>query len=99
MGQLFGKNNSHGQNGSNGSNGTISIGNNSKQKHAEITDKDRAVLDLKNARDKLRRFRAQLEKDSLKLENQAKALIALRQKNRALLVLKLKRLSTLFLAR
>ena len=58
---------------------------------AEITQKDRAVLDLKNARDKIRRFRGQMEKDSQKLEAQARALIAARQKTRALLVLKLKR--------
>jgi hydroxymethylglutaryl-CoA lyase/charged multivesicular body protein 6 len=58
---------------------------------AQITQKDRAVLDLKNARDKIRRFRGQMEKDSQKLEAQARALIAARQKTRALLVLKLKR--------
>lgn len=57
----------------------------------EITSKDRAVLDLKNARDKLRRYRGQLEKDSQKLEGQVKTLIALKQKNRALLLLKLKK--------
>jgi hypothetical protein len=93
MGQLFGKNsnwqqkkNSQATSIKNNKNNNAAI-----SKDAEITDKDRAVLDLKNARDKLRRFRGQLEKDSQKLESQAKALIALRQKNRALLVLKLKK--------
>ena len=48
-------------------------------------------MDLKNARDKLRRYRGQLEKDSQKLEGQVKTLIALKQKNRALLLLKMKK--------
>jgi Snf7 len=42
-------------------------------------------------RDKLRRYQGKLENDSKKLEAQVKELIALRLKNRALLVLKLKR--------
>lgn len=46
---------------------------------------------MKVARDKLRKYRSKLESDSTKLELQAKELIALRLKNRALLVLKLKR--------
>jgi charged multivesicular body protein 6 len=56
-----------------------------------ITEKDRAILDLKNVRDKLKRYRQRLEKDSEKLEFQARELIAMKQKNRALLVLKLKK--------
>ena len=43
------------------------------------------------ARDKLRRYQIKLGKDSSKLETQAKELIALRLKDRALLVLKLKK--------
>ena len=62
-----------------------------RPKTVEITSKDRAVLDLKNARDKLRRYRGQLEKDSQKLEGQVKTLIAMKQKNRALLLLKMKK--------
>lgn len=48
-------------------------------------------MDLKNVRDKLRRFRGRLETESKKLELNAKELIKMRQKNRALLCLKLKR--------
>ena len=58
---------------------------------AKVTDKDRAILELKNVRDKLKRFRQKLEKDSEKLESQARELIAMKQKNRALLVLKIKK--------
>ena len=52
---------------------------------------DRAILNLKLARDKLRRYKGKLETDSKKLEEQVKELIALRLKKRALLVLKFKR--------
>lgn len=57
----------------------------------DITDKDRAVLELKNARDRLKKYRKKLEKDSEKLQAQALQLIKLKHKDRALLVLKLKR--------
>eukprot|EP01038_Epipyxis_sp_PR26KG_P008354 gene8354-11300_t len=56
-----------------------------------ITDKDRAILDLKNSRDKLKKHRKKLENESSKLEGQAKELIRKQQKQRALLVLKLRR--------
>ena len=56
-----------------------------------ITAQDRAILSLKVARDKLRRYQIKLGKDSSKLESQAKELIVLRLKNRALLVLKLRK--------
>lgn len=52
---------------------------------------DRAILNLKLARDKLRRYKEKLETDSKKLDEQVKELIALRLKKRALLVLKFKR--------
>lgn len=92
MGQLFGKSIS-GQRKQSSSSSNICNNKNTAvvSKGAEITDKDRAVLELKNARDKLRRFRNQLGNDSQRLESQAKVLISLRQKNRALLVLKLKK--------
>lgn len=50
----------------------------SKQSHQRstqppaITNVDRAVLDLKNARDRLHRYRTQLEKDDAKLIQQAR---------------------------
>lgn len=56
-----------------------------------IHTKDKAILNLKLARDKLRRYRSKMEIDMKKLESQARELIALKLKNRALLVLKLKR--------
>ena len=56
-----------------------------------IHTKDKAILNLKLARDKLLRYRSKMEIDMKKLESQARELIALKLKNRALLVLKLKR--------
>jgi len=61
------------------------------QGDGEVSDKDKAVLELKNARDRLKKYRKQLEKDSLMLTEQAKKLIAMKQKGRALLLLKLRR--------
>lgn len=67
----------------------------SSNSHADLSliflSQDRAILNLKNVRDKLRRYQGKLENDSKKLEAQVKELIALKLKNRALLVLKLKR--------
>ncbi|KAJ1433607.1 Snf7-domain-containing protein [Ochromonadaceae sp. CCMP2298] len=60
-------------------------------KDDQVTDKDRAILDLKNARDRLKKYRKRLEKDSKDLEEKARELIRAKQKNRALLVLKLRR--------
>mmetsp|Transcript_36341 Transcript_36341/g.72332 ORF Transcript_36341/g.72332 Transcript_36341/m.72332 type:complete len:239 (-) Transcript_36341:93-809(-) len=57
----------------------------------EVSEKDRAILDLKNARDRLKRYRKKLEKDSEDLTEKAKQLIHKQQKDRALLVLKLRR--------
>lgn len=42
---------------------------------ASVTSKDRAVLELKVARDKLKKYQKKLEKESVKLTEQAKALI------------------------
>jgi phage shock protein A len=41
-------------------------------RRAEISDIDRAVLDLKNARDRLTRYRNKLQADSDKLVEQAR---------------------------
>jgi hypothetical protein len=60
-------------------------------KKAIINDKDKTVLDLKNARDRLKKYRRQLDKDSLKLQEQAKTLLKSNQRDRALLVLGLKK--------
>lgn len=61
-------------------------------RQAEITDRDRAELDLKNARDKLRRYRRQLEADAERMQKQALALVRAGRRDRALMVLKLKKL-------
>jgi charged multivesicular body protein 6 len=79
MGSVFGK-------GGNSNNKKNEINHN-----ADVTDKDRAILELKNARDRLKKYRKKLGKDSEKLQAQAIELIKLKQRDRALLVLKLKR--------
>lgn len=62
-----------------------------KSRKHEITEKDRAMLDLKNARDRLKKFRKKLEVDSEKLQNQALSLYKQKLTDRALLVIKLKK--------
>ena len=61
---------------------------------ASITATDRAILDLKNARDRLQRYRAQLEKDEVKLTERAKAAKANGDTRRAMHYLKIKRHKT-----
>jgi len=56
-----------------------------------ITAQDRAVLDLKNARDKLRRFQAKLDAESAQLTKRAAQLLRDGKKDRALLTLKFRR--------
>ena len=62
-----------------------------KPPHPSINDKDRAMLDLKRARDKLRRFRVKLEMDSGALEQRAKDLIREKKTDKVMFVLKLKK--------
>lgn len=97
--------------------------NSSVNQNSKVTDKDKAVLDLKNARDRLKKYRKkvliyriilsitmeimsneifnliyfyvilyQVEKDSEQLTEQAKVFINKQQKDRALIILKLRRL-------
>ena len=61
---------------------------------ASITATDRAILDLKNARDRLQRYRTQLEKDEVKLTERAKAAKANGDTRRAMHYLKIKRHKT-----
>lgn len=61
---------------------------------ASITATDRAILDLKNARDRLQRYRSQLEKDEVKLTERAKAAKANGDTRRAMHYLKIKRHKT-----
>ena len=56
-----------------------------------ISDVDRAVLDLKNARDRLSRYRSQLEKDEVQLMQRAKQAKEQGQTQRALGLLRLRR--------
>ena len=62
-----------------------------KLPHPSVNDKDRAMLDLKRARDKLRRFRVKLEMDSGALEQRAKDLIREKKTDKVMFVLKLKK--------
>lgn len=64
---------------------------NQRANRAQVSDKDRAILDLKNARDKLKKYRKKLDLESARYEEQAKQLIKQQQRQRALLVLKLRR--------
>ncbi|GAB5032679.1 charged multivesicular body protein 6 [Nannochloropsis oceanica] len=57
-----------------------------------VTDHDRAVLDLKIAKDKLKRYQIKMRSESIRLTEQAKELVAVGRKDRALLVLKMRRL-------
>ena len=63
----------------------------SKKNKGGITAQDRAVLDLKNARDKLRRFQAKLDAESAQLTKRAAQLLRDGKKDRALLTLKFRR--------
>lgn len=56
-----------------------------------VNDKDRAMLDLKRARDKLRRFRSKLDADSEALESKARMLIRNKAQDKAMFVLKLRK--------
>eukprot|EP00624_Nannochloropsis_granulata_P005892 evm.model.NODE_4194_length_22161_cov_20.701637.7 len=58
----------------------------------QVTDHDRAVLDLKIAKDKLKRYQIKMRSESIRLTEQAKELVAVGRKDRALLVLKMRRL-------
>jgi len=57
-----------------------------------VSEIDKAVLDLKNARDKLSRYRKQLDKDSQKLLQRAKECNANGNKNMAIGLLRLRKL-------
>lgn len=63
-----------------------------REKKTTISDSDRAVLDLKNARDRLRKFEVKLSTESKRLTDQATALLKVGKRDRALLVVKIRRL-------
>lgn len=59
-----------------------------------ISDVDRAILDLKNARDRLQRYRTKLEADDAKLLTQAKKAKDTGKRERALGLLRLRKYKT-----
>lgn len=63
----------------------------SAPKKPEITGIDRAVLDLKNARDRLQKYRTKLENDEARLVQQARIARDAGKKERALGILRLRR--------
>lgn len=77
MGGLFSKKEKEKKKGSNNKN---------------INDKDKAMLDLKNVRDKTKQYKLKLEKEFDVLKAQTIELVRANKKDRALLLLKLKKL-------
>lgn len=65
-----------------------------RKKPTSIPDFDRTVLDLKNARDKLRRFRKKLDEDCVRLKDKAAVYLDNNQKERAISLLKLRKYKT-----
>ena len=63
----------------------------SAPKKPEITEIDRAVLDLKNARDRLQKYRIKLENDEARLVQQARIARDAGNKERALGILRLRK--------
>ncbi|CAN0173318.1 unnamed protein product [Ectocarpus sp. 6 AP-2014] len=63
-----------------------------KRERDHVTDQDRAVLDLKNSRDRLTRYQKKLDLECAKLQAQAAAMVKEKRKDRALLLLKIKKL-------
>ncbi|KAH7474280.1 hypothetical protein KRP22_004027 [Phytophthora ramorum] len=58
---------------------------------AQITSKDKAILDLKNARDRLKKYQARLDIEANQLHDSAKRLLQAGKRDRAKLALKLKK--------
>ena len=59
--------------------------------HAQVSDKDRAVLDLKNARDRLHRVRKRVEEDEKKLYEQASKHMKAKEQRKAVLCMKMRK--------
>ncbi|OWZ15314.1 Hydroxymethylglutaryl-CoA lyase [Phytophthora megakarya] len=58
---------------------------------AQITSKDKAILDLKNARDRLKKYQSRLDIEANQLHDTAKRLLQSGKRDRAKLALKLKK--------
>ncbi|DBA01103.1 TPA: hypothetical protein N0F65_001731 [Lagenidium giganteum] len=61
------------------------------QAHAQVTSKDKAILDLKNARDRLKKYQIRLELEAQQLHESAKRLLQVEKRDRAKLALKVKK--------
>lgn len=83
MGQLFGKRSKPSS--------SESSTREEKLRSQNVSEKDKATLELKNARDRLKKYRKRLEIESQKLTEQAKEHIRLQQRDRAMLLLKLRK--------
>lgn len=46
-----------------------------RKTHAQVTSKDKAILDLKNARDRLKKYQARLDIEAQQLHESAKKLL------------------------
>ena len=64
----------------------------SKKGGGEILDRDRAILDLKVARDKCKKYQVKLEAEADKLKAKAAVLLRQGQKDRALLMMKIRKM-------
>ena len=64
----------------------------SRKGGGEILDRDRAVLDLKVSRDKCKKYQVKLEAEADKLKAKAAALLRQGQKDRALLMMKIRKM-------
>ena len=62
-----------------------------KKPPSQVTSKDRAILDLKIARDKTHQFKKKLETQSAKYTTLAKAALKKKDKKKAMLFLKMKK--------
>ncbi|KAF1318534.1 Hydroxymethylglutaryl-coa lyase, mitochondrial precursor, partial [Globisporangium splendens] len=58
---------------------------------AQVTSKDKAILDLKNARDRLKKYQARLDIEAQQLHESAKKLLQAEKRDRAKLALKVKK--------
>ncbi len=57
----------------------------------QVSAKDKAILELKASRDRLKKYQNQLEQESVTLHEKARALLAKKQKERAKLCLKMRK--------
>lgn len=74
--------------------GNNSKGSSSSKSHSAtttITEQDRAVLDLKNARDRLKKYQARLSKDEKRLRERAICLCRDGDKRRAAMIMKVRK--------